>query len=114
MHGASEEKIALIPHVKEIISTGDTDGWEPLKHPRDDGFAEFAVVRNTVAINREDTKVGCFIAKDVNGKIYYDLFISKAADSYIPEDVVRANNGLDTYSINKENEVVNIFILNKK
>jgi hypothetical protein len=111
MHGASEEKIVLIPHIKEIISTGTTDGWEPLKHPRDDGFAEFAVVRNTVAINGKDTKVGCFIAKDVNGKIYYDLFINKAADSYIPEDVVRANNGLDTYSMNKENEVVNIFIL---
>lgn len=110
MHGASEEKIALIPRIKEIISTGTTAGWEPLKHPRDDGFAEFAVVRNTVAINGKDTKVGCFIAKDVNGKIYYDLFINKAADSYIPEDVVRANNGLDTYSMNEESEVVNLFI----
>ncbi|MBQ2016952.1 MAG: DUF1073 domain-containing protein [Alphaproteobacteria bacterium] len=114
MHGASEEKIVLIPHIKEIISTGTTDGWEPLKHPRDDGFAEFAVVRNTVAINGKDTKVGCFIAKDVNGKIYYDLFINKAADSYIPEDVVRANNGLDIDSVNQENKVVNIFILNKE
>lgn len=47
-------------------------------------------------------------------KTYYDLFINKAADSYIPEDVVRANNGLDTYSMDEESEVFNIFILNKK
>lgn len=35
----------------------------------------------------------------------------KVADSYIPEDVVRANNGLDIDSMNEKNEVVNIFIL---
>ncbi len=111
---AAEEKLALVPHIKEIIATGTTDGWKPLSHDRSDKFTEWALVQNVVVLNGKDTNVGCFIAKDVNGKIYYDLYINKTADSYIPENVVRANNGFDTTSIGQDDQVVNLFILDKE
>ena len=90
------------------------DGWGPLNKVRNDSFVEFVIVKNNILLNGKDTEIGCFIGKHSDGKVYYDLFINKAAGSYIPEDIVRANNGLDTYSMDEESEVVNIFILNKK
>ena len=114
MHNAAEKKIALIPHLREIITSGETDGWKPLKHERNDNFTEFAIVRNNVVLNGQETAVGCFIAKDADGKIYYDLYIDKTAASYIPEDEVRASNGFDTDSIGQDEQVVNLFILNQE
>ena len=103
-----------MPHLKEIISTGTTEGWKPLKHDREDKFTEWALVENSVVLNGTNTRVGCFIAKDRNGKIYYDLYINKTAAGYIPEYEVRASNGLDISNIDLERDIVNLFVLKNK
>ncbi len=109
LHNCAEKKLALIPHLPQLIENGKCSGWQPLKHERNDGFVAFAVITNKVQINATTTPVGCFIAKDANGNIFYDLYIDKTVASYIPKDEVRADNSFDTESITDSELIVNIF-----
>ena len=74
---------------------------------------EFAIVKNNILLNGKDTEIGCFIGKHSDGKVYYDLYIDKTVVGS-PDFRVQSNNGLDTDSVNQDNEIVNICILNKK
>lgn len=107
---SGSEKLALVKYLPQLIKSGKTDGWGPLNKVRSDGFTEFAIVKNNILLNGKDTEVGCFIGKHSDGKVYYDLYIDKTVAGS-PDFRVQSNNGLDTDSVNQENEVVNIFIL---
>lgn len=107
---SGSEKLALVKYLPQLIKNGKTDGWGPLNKVRSDGFTEFAIVKNNILLNGKDTEVGCFIGKHSDGKVYYDLYIDKTVAGS-PDFRVQSNNGLDTDSVNQENEVVNIFIL---
>ena len=110
---SGSEKLALVKYLPQLIKSGKTDGWGPLNKVRNDGFLEFAIVKSNILMNGKDTEVGCFIGKHSDGKVYYDLYIDKTVVGS-PDFRVQSNNGLDTDSVKQENEVVNIFILNKK
>jgi tetrahydromethanopterin S-methyltransferase subunit F len=104
LHNSNAEKLTLVPHLEAIITTGKSEGWKELSHPRNDGLVQFALISNMVNMGGQIKHVGVFVAKDRNGNIYYDLVIKKpngltqfkegtrsVSDAIIPEGEYEVN-----------------------
>lgn len=71
---SNEDKLKLVPFIKEIILNGEAGEEEDPKHPRKDGIVKFIPIKTTVKLNDKSRAVEVLIGKDDRGKLYYDLF----------------------------------------
>lgn len=109
------EKLALTRILPEMIKSGQSEGWQPLNKTRNDGWVEFAFIYNNVVINGKEKRVGVYIAKDQNGKIFYDIVLPKEKGLVSnPQSIKGQNKAFTTDSIDDEDWIVNIFIEDAK
>lgn len=72
---SNEDKLKLVPSIKDIIEHGKIGDIEKPKHPRKDGMVEFIPIKTTVEFGNDKKRaVEVLIGKDENGNLYYDLF----------------------------------------
>ena len=74
-HSCGVDKLKLVPYLREIIETGTAEPWKEREHWRNDGFFQFCDIKNTVNLNGKKEDVRVIIAKNKNGKLFYDLFL---------------------------------------
>lgn len=110
------DKIALVPHLKELIETSTVGAKQDLTHPRKDGAVAFYPLYNDAVIDGKTYDVTTKIAVDENGNLFYTLLLDepqKSPSSNKPTkgEPTRANTSEkteDTLSIIPMAENVNI------
>lgn len=75
------DKIALIPHLKELIETSTVGIKENLTHPRADGIVAFYSLYNEATIDGKNYKVTTKIGVDENGNLFYTLLMDEAKEN---------------------------------
>lgn len=111
---SAEEKLALTYHLEYLIKNGKTDGWHDLEKVRVDGWDKFAYLHNNVLINGKLKDVGVVIAKDSNGRIFYNIGLPKKIGfESDPQSKARRLKTYTSDSIDDGSFVVNIFIEGK-
>ena len=70
-------KLALVPHLKELIETSTVGMRETPKHPRKDGIVSFIPLYNEAVIDGVPAKTETLIGVDENGNLFYDVFLNE-------------------------------------
>ena len=112
---SAEKKLALVRFLPVLISKGNTDGWQPLNKSREDGWVAFAYVKSVAKVNNEFFDVGVVIAKDKNGRVFYDIGLNEHEG--IIQTLTNESQAIDTLVDNNiihDNEIVNIFLTPRK
>lgn len=73
-------KLALVPHLKELIETSTVGEEEPPKHPRKDGIVKFIPLYNEAVIDGVPAKTETLVGVDENGNLFYDVFLDGKRD----------------------------------
>ncbi len=75
---ADQDKLLMVPALRNIIETGTLGQEEPLNHPREDGIVAFVPVTKKIKFKGESREVEVLLGKDQRGNLYYDLFLDGA------------------------------------
>ncbi len=75
------DKLALIPHLKELIETARVGEKENLTHKRDDAIVAFYPLYNTAQVDDRFYNVTVKIGVDENGNLFYTLLLDKKNQS---------------------------------
>ncbi|MBO7244878.1 MAG: hypothetical protein J6V53_06335 [Alphaproteobacteria bacterium] len=67
------DKIALVPHLKELIETSRVGAKEKLTHPRKDNIIAFYPLYNDVIIDGKHYNITIKIGVDNKGNLFYTL-----------------------------------------
>ena len=70
-------KLALVPHLKELIETSTVGMRETPKHPRKDGIVSFIPLYNEAVIDGVPAKTETLIGVDRKGNLFYDVFLDE-------------------------------------
>ncbi len=70
-------KLALVPHLKELIETSTVGTRETPNHPRKDGIVSFIPLYNEAVIDGVPAKTETLIGVDENGNLFYDVFLNE-------------------------------------
>jgi hypothetical protein len=91
---SNDDKLKLVPFIKEIILKGETGEAEKPKHPRNDGIVEFIPIKATVEFGSDKKRaVEVLISKDSRGDFYYDLFTDNLRYRTPPQGYPKQNPG---------------------
>jgi len=85
---ANKDKLALVPHLKELIETSTVSEKKQLTHKRKDGFVAFYELYNDANIDGNVYDTITYIGVDRNGNLFYDVKLNKNSQT----------GGLDTKS----------------
>ena len=87
-YSANKDKLALVPHLKELIETSTVSEKKQLTHKRKDGFVAFYELYNDANIDGNVYDTLTYIGVDRNGNLFYDVKLNKNSQT----------GGLDTKS----------------
>ena len=72
-HSSNKDKLALVPHLKELIETSVVGTEELPRHPRKDGIVAFIPLYNDAIIDDVSYNTKIWIGKDKKGNLFYDV-----------------------------------------
>lgn len=70
---ANPHKLALVPHLKELIETSTIGKEEAPRHPRKDNIVSFIPLYNDAIIDNKAYNTKIWIGKDNAGNLFYDV-----------------------------------------
>jgi hypothetical protein len=74
----NEDKLKMMPYLKEIITNGKIGEFRKLEHPRKDEIIGFYPLQSSVILDGKVKEVETLIAKDVYGNLFYDIFVDRS------------------------------------
>lgn len=95
------DKLALVPHLKELIETSTVGEKEDLTHERKDGIVAFYPLHNDAIIDGKPYDVTTKIGVDRNGNLFYTILLDEKYSS--------ESGGAETQSA-VANEAINLNI----
>ena len=75
------DKLALVPHLKELIETSTVGEREDLTHPRGDGIVAFYPLYNDAIIDGKNYDVTTKIGVDRKGNLFYTILLDENKNS---------------------------------
>ena len=69
-----ENKLLMVPVLREIIETGELGEEVFLKYPRKDGIVSFVPITQMVNFKGENVMVEVLVGRDKNGNSSYELY----------------------------------------
>jgi hypothetical protein len=74
-YSGEEDKIKLVPYLKNIIINGKLKYFRKLEHIRIDGIIGFYYLETNIIQNNKLRNIETIIGKDKTGNLFYDLFV---------------------------------------
>lgn len=106
-YSADARKMALVPHLKELIETSNAGKREAPKHERKDGIVGFIPLYNEAVIDGQSVKTETLVGVDRKGNLFYDVFLDEKRS--------RRNGGVETEStVASTASDINITLLENK
>ena len=85
------DKLALVPHLKNLIETSVVGKKEELKHTRSDGIIAFYHLYNDAVIDGKPYDVTTKIGVDENGNLFYLLLLDEKNNSLVSKTGTKSN-----------------------
>lgn len=104
------DKLALVPHLKELIETSTVGEKEGLMHERHDGIVAFYPLYNDAIIDGKPYDVTTKIGVDENGNLFYTILLdeknsfqdsNKETKSKPNKEAINLNISPSKYDVNK-------------
>lgn len=103
------DKLALVPHLKELIETSTVGEREDLTHPRGDGIVAFYPLYNDAIIDGKNYDVTTKIGVDRKGNLFYTILLDENKNSANGGSEAKSEvaNGAINLNITQSDKVVN-------
>lgn len=107
-HSGNIDKLALVPHLKNIIETSVVGEKQDLAHPRNDGIIAFYPLYNKASVDGTAYDVTIKIGVDKDGNLFYTLLLDKeSSQSGGLGTKSRVAEGANTNIMPENSELVN-------
>ena len=102
------DKLALVPHLKNLIETSVVGKKEDLKHTRPDGIVAFYHLYNDAVIDGKPYDVTTKIGVDENGNLFYLLLLDEKNNSFVSKTGTKSNPNKGAINLTISQSKINV------